>query len=74
MAMRMFSTLRLFHSFQIQKPMPRPPVSISAATITSQAMPIERRTPVSTAGSTAGNRIRRITVHSESCSTRATLR
>ncbi|MNP86429.1 hypothetical protein D3C76_1866600 [compost metagenome] len=66
--------MRLFHSFQIQKPIPRPPVSISAATITSQAMPMERRTPVRTAGNTAGNRMRRITVHSESCNTRATLR
>ena len=27
----------LFHSSQTQKPMPTPPVSISAATITSQA-------------------------------------
>ena len=46
-AMMMCSTLRLFHSSHTQKPMPTPPVSISAATITSQATPIERRTPVS---------------------------
>src|SRR5687768_12119812 len=46
-AMRMWSTLRLFHSSHTQKPMPTPPVSISAATITSHATPIERRTPVS---------------------------
>ena len=32
---------------QTQKPMPTPPVSISAATITSQAVPTARRTPVS---------------------------
>ena len=56
-AMMMCSTLRLFHSSHTQKPMPTPPVSISAATITSQAMPIDRRTPVSMYGSTAGNRI-----------------
>ena len=31
-----------------QKPMPVPPVSISAATITSQAVPMDNRTPVST--------------------------
>ena len=59
---------------QIQKPMPMPPVSISAATITSQAIPIDSRTPVNIAGSTAGNRILRITVHSGRFSTRATLR
>jgi hypothetical protein len=47
MAMMMCGTFRLFHSSQTQKPMPTPPVSISAATITSQAVPIDRRTPVS---------------------------
>ena len=46
-AMMMLDTLRLFHSSQTQKPMPTPPVSISAATITSQAVPTARRTPVS---------------------------
>ena len=45
-AMMMCSTFRLFHSSQTQNPMPTPPVSISAATITSQATPIESRTPV----------------------------
>ena len=33
MAMRMFSTLRLFHSFQIQKPIPKPPVSLNVENI-----------------------------------------
>jgi hypothetical protein len=46
MAMMMCSTFRLFHSSHTQKPMPTPPVSISAATITSQATPMDRRTPV----------------------------
>ena len=54
--------------------MPTPPVSISAATITSHATPIDRRTPVIMYGSTAGNKIFRNTVHSERFSTRATLR
>ena len=45
-AMMMCLTLRLFHSSHTQKPMPTPPVNISAATITSQAVPTERRTPV----------------------------
>ena len=48
MAMTMCSTFRLFHSSHSQKPMPVPPVSISAATITSQAVPMDNRTPVST--------------------------
>src|SRR5450830_1205459 len=39
--------VQVFHSSQTQKPMPTPPVSISAATITSQAVPMARRTPVS---------------------------
>ncbi len=47
MAMMMCSTFRLFHSSHTQKPMPTPPVSISAATITSQAVPMDRRMPVS---------------------------
>src|SRR5882672_6082001 len=34
--------------------MPVPPTSISAATITSQAMPIEMRMPVSIVGAAAG--------------------
>ena len=38
-AMMMCLTLRLFHSSTAQKPMPTPPVSISAAAITSQAVP-----------------------------------
>ncbi|MNG39471.1 hypothetical protein D3C84_1275750 [compost metagenome] len=46
-AMMMLATLRLFHSSHTQKPMPTPPVSISAATITSHAVPTARRTPVS---------------------------
>ena len=37
----------LFPSSHTQKPMPTPPVSISAATITSHAVPMARRTPVS---------------------------
>ena len=40
-AMMMCSTFRLFHSSHTQKPMPTPPVSISAATITSHATPID---------------------------------
>ncbi|MNU06733.1 hypothetical protein D3C72_2520300 [compost metagenome] len=47
MAMMMFLTFRLFHSSHTQKPMPTPPVSISAATITSHAVPTAKRTPVS---------------------------
>ena len=74
MAMMMCCTLRLFHSSQTQKPIPTPPVSISAATMTSQATPMERRTPVSMEGSVAGNRMRVNTFHSERLSTRAILR
>ena len=73
-AMMMCSTFRLFHSSQTQKPMPTPPVSISAATITSHAMPIESLTPVNMYGSTAGKRMRVTIFHSERLSTRATLR
>ena len=47
MATMMWATLRLFHSSQTQKPIPTPPVSISAATMTSQAVPTDSRTPVS---------------------------
>jgi hypothetical protein len=46
-AMMMFFTFKLFHSSQTQKPMPTPPVNISAATMTSQAVPTAKRTPVS---------------------------
>src|SRR2546427_3175525 len=46
-AIRMCCTLRLFHSSHTQNPMPTPPVSISAATMTSHAVPTDRRTPVS---------------------------
>ena len=46
MAMMICSTLRLFHSSQTQKPIPTPPVSISAATMTSHATPMDSRTPV----------------------------
>ncbi|MOA57005.1 hypothetical protein D3C78_1811020 [compost metagenome] len=74
MAMRMCSTLRLFHSSHTQKPRPVPPVSISAATITSQATPMARRMPVIRCGSTAGKRMRVSTLNSDSLSTRATLR
>ena len=72
--MMMCSTLRLFHSSHTQKPMPTPPVSISAATITSHATPIDSRTPVSMYGSTAGSRIFVKTFHSDRFSTRATFR
>jgi len=54
--------------------LPTPPVSISAATITSHATPIDSRTPVIMYGSTAGNRILVKTFHSERFSTRATFR
>ena len=37
-AMMMFSTFKLFHSSHTQKPIPTPPVSISAATITNHAI------------------------------------
>ena len=73
-AMMMCWTFRLFHSSHTQKPMPTPPVSISAATITSHATPIDKRTPVIMYGSTAGKRIFLNIVHSERLSTRATLR
>ena len=73
-AIRMWITLRLFHSSQTQKPMPTPPVSISAATMTSQAVPTDSRTPVSMYGSTAGSRMRLMIFHSLRFSTRATLR
>src|SRR6516164_5050611 len=46
---------KLFHSFQTKVPIPVPPTSISAATITSQAMPIEIRIPVRMVGAAAGS-------------------
>ena len=48
-----------FHESQMKKPMPTPPVSISAATIASQAMPMEMRSPVKMYGAAAGSRIRK---------------
>ena len=63
-AMMMCLTFRLFHSSQTQKPMPTPPVSISAATITSQAVPTDKRTSVNIYGNTAGNNIRVMILHS----------
>src|SRR3974390_939547 len=45
---------RLFHSFHTKYPMPVPPTSISAATMTSQAMPMEMRMPVRIVGAAAG--------------------
>jgi len=35
-----------FHASQMKKPMPTPPVSISAATIASQERPMPMRSPV----------------------------
>ncbi len=73
-AMMMCSTTRLFHSSHSQKPMPTPPVSISAATITSYATPMESFTPVNMYGNTAGKRIFVNTFHSDKLSTRATFK
>ena len=52
--------------------MPLLPTTISAATITNQAMPIEIRIPVSTAGMAAGSTIRHTRVCHGKSSTRAT--
>src|SRR5258707_1177846 len=64
---------RLFHSFHRKYPIPVPPTSISAATITSHAIPIEMRMPVTMVGAAAG----RITVSARrrggTSSVRATL-
>src|SRR3982751_3070040 len=49
---------RLFHSFHTKYPMPVPPTSISAATITSHAMPMEMRMPVNMVGAAAGRMTR----------------
>ena len=35
-----------FHASQMKKPMPTPPISISAATIASQDRPMPMRSPV----------------------------
>src|SRR5262249_44586406 len=65
---------RLFHSFQTKYPIPVPPISISAATIATHALPIEMRRPATIAGAAAG----KITVtsrrHKESWRIAATLR
>ena len=74
MAMMMCSTFRLFHSSHTQKPMPTPPVSISAATMTSQAMPRLRRNPVNMFGNAAGSNTEKSVRVRDNLSTRATLR
>ena len=43
----MMSEMReLFHASQMKKPMPTPPISISAATMASQLRPTPMRRPV----------------------------
>ncbi len=53
--------------------MPVPPTSISAATITSQAMPIEMRMPVRMVGAAAGRMTAKAFLKGETSSVRATL-
>ena len=53
--------------------MPVPPTSISAATITSQAMPIEMRMPVRMVGAAAGRMIVKARRTVPTSSVRATL-
>ena len=43
-----------FHASQMKKPMPTPPMSISAATMASQDRPIPMRKPVKMYGAAAG--------------------
>ena len=43
-----------FHASQMKKPMPTPPVSISAATMASQLSPMPIRKPVKIYGAAAG--------------------
>src|SRR5215813_11886991 len=52
--------------------MPVPPTSISAATITSQAMPMEMRMPVRIVGAAAGRMIVKARLSGETSSVRAT--
>src|SRR6476620_170477 len=59
---------------QMKYPMPVPPASISAATITSQAIPMERRIPVAMCGSECGMAIRVTYCQREKRKTLATLR
>src|SRR4029453_12745542 len=54
----MFVMGRFFHLFHTKSPIPVPPISISAATIATHALPIEMRRPATIAGAAAG----RITV------------
>jgi len=44
-----------FQASQMKKPMPTPPISISAATIASQDSPIPMRKPVKMYGAAAGS-------------------
>src|SRR5260221_5486999 len=53
--------------------MPVPPTSISAATITSKAMPIEMRMPVNMVGAAAGRMTVKAFLNGETSSVRATL-
>ena len=53
--------------------MPVPPTSISAATITSQAMPIEMRMPVRMVGAAAGRMMVKARRKTPTSSVRATL-
>ena len=63
-----------FHASQMKKPMPTPPVSISAATMASHARPMPMRKPVKMYGAAAGSMILLKNSSGLSRSTFATLR
>lgn len=55
---RMMSLMReLFQASQMKKPMPTPPISISAATMASQDRPTPMRSPEKMKGAAAGSMI-----------------
>ena len=64
----------LFHASQMKKPMPTPPISISAATIASHERPMPMRSPVKMYGAAAGSMMVVKNSAPLSRSTRATLR
>jgi len=64
----------LFHASQMKKPMPTPPISISAATIASQERPTPILRPVKMYGTVAGSMILKKYSKGERPITRATLR
>ena len=63
-----------FQASQMKKPMPTPPISISAATMASQDRPMPMRRPVNMCGTVAGTMTRAKNSIGDRRSTLATLR